>query len=103
MKILSMPGNINQLLLRRILKFDPHSQLAFSLSSSKGPIKNQYYENKNKATADKPKWDELDTSFSDYEATFKSKTTGEILRGYIVYQLCSSSYIVDNNIKVIDM
>jgi len=50
--------------------------------------------------AGKPKWDPLDVSFADPVATFKSKTTWEILRAYVVYQLCSSSYIVENNIQV---
>lgn len=49
---------------------------------------------------DKPKWDPLDTTFSDPKATFKSKTTGEILRAYIVYTLCSSTYLVENNMQV---
>lgn len=48
----------------------------------------------------KPKWDPLDTTFSDPKATFKSKTTGEILRAYIVYTLCSSNYLVENNMQV---
>lgn len=48
----------------------------------------------------KPKWDPLDTTFSDAKATFKSKTTGEILRAYIVYTLCSSNYLVENNMQV---
>jgi len=51
--------------------------------------------------ADKPEWDPLDVSFADPQATFKSKTTWEILRAYVVYQLCSSNYIVENNIQVI--
>ena len=45
--------------------------------------------------------DPLDTSFNDPEASFKSKTTLEILRAYIVYTLCSSSYLVEHNMEVI--
>lgn len=44
--------------------------------------------------------DPLDLSFEDPEASFKSKTTWEVLRAYIVYSLCSSEYLVENNMKV---
>lgn len=44
--------------------------------------------------------DPLDLSFNNPNAAFKSKTTGELLRAYIVYILCSSTYLVDNNLKV---
>ena len=44
--------------------------------------------------------DVLDASFDDAHAAYKSKTTREILRAYIVYTLCSSSYLVENNMKV---
>lgn len=44
--------------------------------------------------------DPLDTSFNDPEASFKSKTTWEVLRAYVVYTLCSSSYLVDHNMQV---
>lgn len=47
-----------------------------------------------------PRRDPLDLTFANPEAAFKSKTTWEVLRAYIVYQLCSSSYLVDNNMKV---
>lgn len=50
--------------------------------------------------AQTPRRDPLDLSFANPEAAFKSKTTWEVLRAYIVYQLCSSSYLVDNNMKV---
>ncbi|KAF4518868.1 hypothetical protein B566_EDAN006719 [Ephemera danica] len=43
--------------------------------------------------------DPLDLSFTDAKAAFKSKTTWEILRAYIVYTLCSSEYLVENNMK----
>lgn len=41
--------------------------------------------------------DRLVPPFDDHVATFRSKTTGEILRAYVVYQLCSSEYLVENN------
>jgi len=44
--------------------------------------------------------DPLDLSFNDYRAAFKSKTTWEVLRAYIVYTLCSSETLVENNAKV---
>lgn len=44
--------------------------------------------------------DPLDTGFADPKAAFKSKTTFELIRAYIVYTLCSSEFLVDNNMKV---
>lgn len=44
--------------------------------------------------------DPLDLSFNDARAAFKSKTTWEIVRAYIVYQLCSYETLVENNMKV---
>lgn len=46
-------------------------------------------------------WDPLDVGFSDPIAAFKSKTTFELCRAYLVYFLCSSEFLVDNNMKVI--
>lgn len=47
-----------------------------------------------------PTRDPLDVSFNDPVAAFKSKTTWELVRAYMVYVMCSSEYLVDNNIKV---
>lgn len=44
--------------------------------------------------------DPLDLKFNDPVASFKSKTTTELIRAYIVYQICSIEYIVENNMKV---
>jgi hypothetical protein len=44
--------------------------------------------------------DQLDTSFNDAHAAFKSKTTFELVRGYLVYLICSSEFLVENNMKV---
>ncbi|XP_055373872.1 proline dehydrogenase 1, mitochondrial isoform X1 [Condylostylus longicornis] len=55
------------------------------------------------SSADKPtqpQRDPLDTSFNDPIAAFKSKTTGELLRGYFVYLLCSNQMLVENNMKL---
>lgn len=48
-----------------------------------------------------PQRDPLDVGFSDPIAAFKSKTTMELLRAYFVYIMCSSEYLVENNMKVI--
>lgn len=45
--------------------------------------------------------DPLDVSFNDPHSAFKSKTTWELIRAYVVYLMCSSNYLVDNNMKVI--
>ena len=47
-----------------------------------------------------PQRDPLDVSFNDPHAAFKSKTTFELIRAYFVYTLCSSEYLVENNMKV---
>lgn len=44
--------------------------------------------------------DPLDVSFNDPVAAFKSKTTRELIRAYFVYIMCSSEYLVENNMKV---
>ncbi|XP_023289134.1 proline dehydrogenase 1, mitochondrial-like, partial [Orussus abietinus] len=43
--------------------------------------------------------DPLDLRFNDPVASFKSKTTKELIRAYVVYQICSLEYIVENNMK----
>lgn len=48
----------------------------------------------------KPQRDPLDVSFNDPIAAFKSKTTWELVRAYFVYVMCSSGYLVENNMKV---
>ncbi|KAM0727682.1 Proline dehydrogenase 1, mitochondrial [Formica fusca] len=47
--------------------------------------------------------DPLDLKFNDPIAAFKSKTTMELMRAYIVYQMCSIEYIVENNMKVMKL
>lgn len=51
-------------------------------------------------TAPGSRRDQLDTSFNDAHAAFKSKTTFELIRGYLVYLICSSETLVENNMKV---
>lgn len=49
---------------------------------------------------DKPLRDPLDVSFNDPIAAFKSKTTWELVRAYMVYTICSSEKVVEHNMKV---
>ena len=44
--------------------------------------------------------DPLDLTFLNHEAAFKSKTTWEVMRAYIVFQLCSIKPLVQHNEKV---
>lgn len=50
-----------------------------------------------------PPRDPLDTGFADPVAAFKSKTLMELIRAYAVYMICSSSYLVENNMQVIGL
>ncbi|XP_065337093.1 proline dehydrogenase 1, mitochondrial isoform X1 [Cloeon dipterum] len=54
----------------------------------------------NPKSDENPPRDPLDQSFTDCRAAFKSKTTWEIIRAYIVYTLCSSNYLVENNMQI---
>lgn len=44
--------------------------------------------------------DPLDLKFNDPVASFKSKTMTELVRAYVVYQLCSIEFLVENNMRV---
>lgn len=44
--------------------------------------------------------DVLDLRFNDPVASFKSKTMAELIRAYVVYQLCSVEFLVENNMRV---
>ena len=46
------------------------------------------------------KTDDLDLTFLNHNAAFKSKTTWEVVRAYLVFQLCSIQPLVANNEKV---
>ncbi|XP_053680974.1 proline dehydrogenase 1, mitochondrial isoform X1 [Anopheles nili] len=50
-----------------------------------------------------PQRDPLDVSFNDPHAAFKSKTTFELMRAYLVYVLCSSEFLVENNMKLMKL
>ncbi|KAM7346725.1 proline dehydrogenase slgA isoform 1-T1 [Cochliomyia hominivorax] len=47
-----------------------------------------------------PQRDPLDVSFNDPIAAFKSKTTWELIRAYLVYVICSSEKLVEHNMKL---
>lgn len=47
--------------------------------------------------------DPLDITFEDAKAAFKSKTTWELYRAYIVYTLCSFEYLVEHNMKIMKL
>ncbi|XP_013108230.1 proline dehydrogenase 1, mitochondrial isoform X2 [Stomoxys calcitrans] len=47
-----------------------------------------------------PQRDPLDVSFNDPNAAFKSKTTWELVRAYLVYIICSSEKLVEHNMKL---
>ncbi|XP_017963094.1 proline dehydrogenase 1, mitochondrial isoform X4 [Drosophila navojoa] len=49
----------------------------------------------------KPQRDPLDVSFNDPIAAFKSKTTWELARAYLVYMICSSEKIVEYNMTLL--
>jgi len=44
--------------------------------------------------------DNLDLSFNDARQAYRSKSTWEILRAWVVFKLCSVDYLVENNAKV---
>ncbi|ESO00677.1 hypothetical protein HELRODRAFT_82857 [Helobdella robusta] len=52
---------------------------------------------------DDPAIAKLDPSFNNPQEAFRSKTNFELIRGYLVFQLCSINYLVDNNKKVMKL
>ncbi|KAH8289175.1 hypothetical protein KR054_001345 [Drosophila jambulina] len=50
--------------------------------------------------AGSPQRDPLDVSFNDPIAAFKSKTTWELMRAYLVYMICSSEKLVEHNMTL---
>lgn len=45
----------------------------------------------------------LDLTFEDSKTAFKSKTNLQLLRGYLVFQLCSFNILVDNQKALLDL
>lgn len=75
-------------------------QFATSRLLSSSPLLSAAVQKPQTATSAAKVKDPLDTSFADPIAAFKSKTTFELLRGYLVYLICSSETLVENNMKV---
>lgn len=42
-------------------------------------------------------------NFEDSQTAFKAKTTLDLLRGYVVFQLCSIRFLVDNQKAILDL
>ncbi|XP_050546607.1 proline dehydrogenase 1, mitochondrial-like isoform X2 [Daktulosphaira vitifoliae] len=99
---LTKSHHCSQLLIKVSVKNEIYLQSARTLTNRSQPIDQQQRRNNSISLTNvvKQKWDPLDTSFTNPEAAFKSKTTWEVFRAYLVYQLCSSSYLVDNNMKL---
>ncbi|XP_017119426.1 proline dehydrogenase 1, mitochondrial isoform X1 [Drosophila elegans] len=55
---------------------------------------------KSPSPAGSPQRDPLDVTFNDPIAAFKSKTTGELMRAYLVYMICSSEKLVEHNMTL---
>jgi proline dehydrogenase len=45
----------------------------------------------------------LDLTFEDSKTAFKAKSNLDLLRGYIVFQLCSFKFLVDNQKRILDL
>ncbi|GAB6029809.1 hypothetical protein CHUAL_005521 [Chamberlinius hualienensis] len=54
-------------------------------------------------TDEQTRFDPLDLNFENAEAAYKSKTNFEILRALLVFSLCSSKYLVENNMKLMKL
>ena len=90
----------NQNLLRQSFLYDINNKRNTSTTStSKGQtisISNLTSENVQQASSNNHNQNKLDLSFEDSKTAFKSKTNLQLLRGYLVFQLCSFNIIVDN-------
>jgi proline dehydrogenase len=45
----------------------------------------------------------LDLTFEDSKTAFKSKSNFQLLRGYLVFQLCSLNFLIDNQKALLDL
>ncbi|XP_068249833.1 proline dehydrogenase 1, mitochondrial isoform X1 [Palaemon carinicauda] len=96
--------------LASCVRYGPkHTKICWSLSSSVGSRRHKstpaaaslVEENGRIATShEDEKKDSLDLTFCDYEAAFKSKTTWEVLRAMLVFQMCGIKPLVENNDKL---
>ncbi|XP_043658278.1 proline dehydrogenase 1, mitochondrial isoform X4 [Drosophila teissieri] len=69
----------------------------------KRSTKQESSQEKNPSPAGSPQRDPLDVSFNDPIAAFKSKTTGELIRAYLVYMICSSEKLVEHNMTLMKL
>jgi hypothetical protein len=95
----------NQNLLRQSILYEINNKRNTSTTStSKGQaisITNLANENVQQASSNNHNQNKLDLSFEDSKTAFKSKTNLQLLRGYLVFQLCSFNILVDNQKAVI--
>nr|AAC28410.1 sluggish [Drosophila melanogaster] len=71
-----------------------------SSETVKRSMKQESSQEKNPSPAGSPQRDPLDVSFNDPIAAFKSKTTGELIRAYLVYMICSSEKLFEHNMTL---
>ena len=67
-----------------------------STTSKKGNVITFTSELTEHAFVDLPAEQQLDLTFSDSKTAFRSKTNFELLRGYLVFQLCGVKFLLDN-------
>lgn len=88
-------------LLSENVRFLNSSTPVSSVTASIGKVKTETPAKKQNTPSSGPgRKDQLDVSFNDPVAAFKSKTTLELIRAYFVYVLCSSEKLVEHNMKV---
>lgn len=61
---------------------------------------NEVTSNDHQLQPHEPNKPKLDLTFEDSKTAFKAKSTFELLRGYLVFQLCSFSFLIENQKKV---
>lgn len=89
-------ASLSQLLAGGRLHQRRFRSVATAAAPSHAAAKQQHHQN----DPNTPQRDPLDVGFNDPNAAFKSKTTFELIRAYFVYVLCSSEFLVENNMKV---
>lgn len=77
-----------------------HTSITESRASSYQQSQRVPIQSSTPSTPKKPLRDPLDVSFNDPVAAFKSKTTWELFRAYLVYTICSSEKLVEHNMKL---
>ncbi|XP_017048023.1 proline dehydrogenase 1, mitochondrial isoform X2 [Drosophila ficusphila] len=72
-------------------------------ATRKASLKQESSQKNNPSPAGSPQRDPLDVTFNDPIAAFKSKTTGELMRAYLVYMICSSEKLVEHNMTLLKL